>query len=322
MTVRTRRVLYNRDKANSSNSFWLLLCGERTVLEDVGQGKPGRGGGSWGCLSVVWQAGGCHLDFTLNDFESTLKVRVTLSVEGGHSSGKSCVRLYSGHWPLGNWHPALHHREQCLPPLDPRQLGLCRQLQLAWEELSSRRPLQLDDLGQPGSNRKLKDLDTDYHKEDEHGVLTPAGLAELAAIHKEVAELKTGTSSLTWDDVCLQVGDQVCCNVTSSWYSCCTAIYSKSTFSEKFVAHVWSFQGGTSMPRRWMSPVPWFFKMCLPTISTVVRLLPRAMVWIHTGGIKIEKIALFTISSQDSTRFACLEPSLLEIWGFDFDYAK
>ena len=156
MTARTRRVLYNRDKANSSNSFWLLLCGGQTVLEDVGQGESGRGGGSWGCLSVVWQAGGCHLDFTLNDFESTLKVRVTLSVEGGHSSGKSCVRLYSGHWPLGNWHPALHHREQCLPPLDPRQLGLCRQLQLAWEELSSRRPLQLDDLGQPGSNRKFK----------------------------------------------------------------------------------------------------------------------------------------------------------------------
>ena len=26
--------------------------------------------------------------------------------------------------------------------------------------------------------------------------------------------------------------------------------------------------------------------------------------------------------TQDSTAFACMEPSLLEIWGFDFDYTK
>ena len=65
----------------------------------------------------------------------------------------------------------------------------------------------------------LKDLDRGFNQEDEHGVLPPAGLAELAAIHKAVAELKTRTSSLTWGDVCLQVGDQVCCSciIFSRW---------------------------------------------------------------------------------------------------------
>merc|ERR1711962_528350 len=106
------------------------------------------------------------------------------------------------------------------------------------------------------------------NQEDEHGVLTPAGLAELAAIHKEGAELKTRTSSLTWGDVCLQVGLQ--CQ-------------------------------GDECP-----PFPDFSKCASQPYQPWVDCYPEP--W-------CEYI-------QDSTRFACLEPSLLEIWGFDFDYAN
>ena len=41
--------------------------------------------------------------------------------------------------------------------------------------------------------------------EQEDGVLTPTSLAELAKVHQAVANLKTETSGLMWNDVCLQV---------------------------------------------------------------------------------------------------------------------
>ena len=45
-------------------------------------------------------------------------------------------------------------------------------------------------------------------QENENGILTPAGLAELARIHQAVANLKTEASGLVWNDVCLQVQHQ------------------------------------------------------------------------------------------------------------------
>jgi len=101
------------------------------------------------------------------------------------------------------------------------------------------------------------------NQEGEHGILTPVGLAELAKIHLAVAELKTETSGLMWNDVCLQVGLQ--CQVE------CPAIPSECLVQQPWIG---------------CYPEPW-----------------------------CEFI-------QASTAFACMEPSLLEIWGFDFDYTN
>ena len=46
-------------------------------------------------------------------------------------------------------------------------------------------------------------------QEDEHGVLTPVGLAQLARIHQAVNDLRTESSGLTWNDVCLQVKNEI-----------------------------------------------------------------------------------------------------------------
>ena len=53
---------------------------------------------------------------------------------------------------------------------------------------------------------------------------------------------------------------------------------------------------------------------------SVDTMLSGTLVWIYRG---TENVAFhFSIFTQDSTAFACMEPSLLEIRGFDFDYTK
>ena len=69
-----------------------------------------------------------HMEFALS---------ILCSPEGCFPSIKSGACLPLGHRPLRHRDLAVHHREQCFPALDPRQLRLCGKLQLAGAELST-----------------------------------------------------------------------------------------------------------------------------------------------------------------------------------------